>query len=105
MPPARAKPIKSADMNPGRTSEPSREAEASPGDLRARGVDRLRTNAFAEAIELSARAVTAEPQDAPSFDVGVERYRAGAYAEAEAIFARLRAAQEAADESDPATLR
>jgi Flp pilus assembly protein TadD len=58
---------------------------------------------------LSARAVTAEPQDAPDFDLGVERYRAGAYAEAEAIFARRRAAQEdaqgTADASDPATLR
>ena len=79
--------------------------------MRARHVERLRANEFA------ARTVTAEPQDAPSFDVGVERYRAGAYAEAEAIFARLRAAQEKAqdetqrtaqrapDESDPATLR
>jgi tetratricopeptide (TPR) repeat protein len=60
--PARASDISSEE--PEITSEPPPDEETSPVTQRARGIEYLRANAFAEAIELLSQAVIVEPQDA-----------------------------------------
>jgi tetratricopeptide (TPR) repeat protein len=61
-------------------------AEAT-ASLRAQGRARLKANAFAEAIEFLARAVTAEPRDAPTqLDLGIALQGAGHHAEALEFF-------------------
>src|SRR5258708_4290660 len=55
--------------------------------LRAQGRARLKANAFVEAVEFLARAVTAEPQDAPTqLDLGIALQGAGHHAEALEFF-------------------
>ena len=56
--------------------------------LRAQGVERLKANAFADAIELLSRALVAEPQDAPTqFQLGVALQGAGLHEQALKCFA------------------
>ena len=69
------------------SDEPSVEAVSSAAAWRAQGEERLRANAFAEAIDLLARAVTANPADASAqLSLGIALQGAGHHAEAVKFF-------------------
>lgn len=71
--------LRVAQTTSGSLARPAANAEV----LRAQGIERLKAGAFAEAIELLARAVTAAPQDAPTqFNLGVALQGAGHHAPA-----------------------
>ena len=69
------------------SDEPSGEALSSAAAWRAQGEERLRANAFAEAVDLLARAVTADPAEPSSqLSLGIALQGAGHHVEAAKFF-------------------
>lgn len=79
--------VRSSSVNVGQKEAPDRQTVAS---LRAQGQDHLRANAFAEAIEVLARALTLEPSDPQTrFNLGIALQGARRHTDAVKMFSSV----------------